>query len=128
MADVFISYARPTASQAQRIEQAFQRMGYDVWRDSELPAHQAYSDVIEARLRDCRAVVVLWSADAAKSHWVRAEADLARTLGSLVQISLDDTPLPLPFNQIHSVDLRGWSGRSDDPCVAKSRRERRRAR
>ena len=119
MADVFISYARPTASQAQRIEQAFQRMGYDVWRDSELPAHQAYSDVIEARLRGCRAVVVLWSADAARSHWVRAEADLARTLGSLVQIRLDDTPLPLPFNQIHSVDLRGWSGRSDDPAWRK---------
>ena len=49
-----------------------------MWRDDELPAHRAYADVIEERIKGASAVVVLWSAEAAKSQWVRAEADTAR--------------------------------------------------
>ena len=53
-----------------------------MWRDDELPPHRAYADVIEERLRSAKAVVVLWSAEAAKSQWVRAEADMARAVGN----------------------------------------------
>ena len=78
MSDVFISYARSTAKQAQQVADALRSLGYGVWRDDELPAHRDYSEVIEERLRAAKAVVVVWSADAVKSQWVRAEADLAR--------------------------------------------------
>ena len=54
------------------------RWAISVWRDDELPAHRAYAEVIEERLKSAKAVVVLWSAEAAKSQWVRAEADAAR--------------------------------------------------
>jgi TolB-like protein len=110
MPDIFVSYARPEAEAAHAVARAFQNMGYDVWRDDQLPAHQSYTDVIEERLRASRAVVVLWSAHAVQSQWVRAEAELARSLGSLVQARLDGTPLPLPFNQIQAADLAGWAG------------------
>jgi adenylate cyclase len=80
-----------------------------VWRDDDLPAHRAYAEVIEERLKSAKAVVVLWSAGAAKSQWVRAEADTARNLGTLVQAVLDETMPPLPFNQIQCADLRGWN-------------------
>ena len=110
MTDVFISYARSTAHEAQRAAEALRAQGYQVWRDDELPAHRAYSDVIEERLRAAKAVVVLWSADAVKSQWVRAEADLAREAGTLVQLNLDGSILPLPFNQIQCAEMAGWSG------------------
>src|SRR3954469_6963335 len=108
--DVFISYARPSEDEACRIVELLRDMGYSVWRDDELPAHRAYSDVIEERLKSARAVVVLWSAESAKSHWVRAEADTARESGTLVQARLDSALPPMPFNQIQCADLDGWGG------------------
>ena len=110
MSEVFISYARSSEELAKRVEESLRAAGYRVWRDSELPAHRTYAEVIEERLNLAKAVVVLWSADATKSHWVRAEADAARGLGTLVQASIDGTMPPMPFNQIQCADLKGWSG------------------
>ena len=110
MTDVFVSYARPDEPQAKRVADALLALGYRVWRDDELPAHRAYADVIEERLKSAKAVVVLWSAEAAKSQWVRAEADAARSAGSIVQAILDGTLPPMPFNQIQCADLTSWNG------------------
>jgi adenylate cyclase len=100
VSDVFISYARSTEPQAKEIAETLRAQGYTVWRDDEIPAHRPYAEEIEVRLRASKAVLVLWSAEAAKSQWVRAEADAARELGTLVQVSVDGTLPPLPFNQI----------------------------
>jgi adenylate cyclase len=108
--DVFISYARPSEDEAHRIAELLRSAGFSVWRDDELPAHRAYSDVIEERLKSAKAVVVLWSAESGKSHWVRAEADSAREAGTLVQATLDSALPPMPFNQIQCADLNGWNG------------------
>jgi adenylate cyclase len=108
--DVFISYARPSEDEAHRIAELLRGKGFSVWRDDELPAHRAYSDVIEERLKSAKAVVVLWSGESAKSHWVRAEADTAREAGTLVQATLDSSLPPMPFNQIQCADLNGWNG------------------
>lgn len=98
MAEVFVSYARPDEPQATRVAETLRAEGYAVWRDDELPAHRDYAEVIEERLRSAKAIVVLWSAEAAKSQWVRAEADAARGAGSLAQATLDGSIPPLPFN------------------------------
>src|SRR5438309_899933 len=114
MSDVFVSYARPDEMHANRVADALRSAGYRVWRDDELPAHRAYADVIEERLKDAKAVVVLWSVDAAKSQWVRAEADAARGVGTLIQASIDGTVPPMPFNQIQCADLKKWNGELDN--------------
>jgi len=128
MSDVFISYARSTETQARQIGEALRALGYGVWRDDELPAHQDYSRVIEERLRAAKAVVVVWSAEAVKSQWVCAEADVAREAGTLVQLNLDTVAPPLPFNRIQCADMRGWSGDLGAPgwrkvAARKKRRE-----
>ena len=69
MSEVFISYSRSTEAQAHRIAEAFRALGYGVWRDDELPAHRAYAEVIEERLKVAKAVVVVWSDEAVKSQW-----------------------------------------------------------
>ena len=110
MAEVFLSYARDDEAVARRVAKALEAAGYAVWWDAQLPAHRAYSEVIEKRLEEAEAVVVLWSKTAAQSQWVRAEADIARSQGKLVQARLDGTVPPLPFNQIQCADLKGWRG------------------
>ena len=115
MAHVFISYARPDEPLASMIADGLREDGFEVWRDDELPAHRPYAEVIEERVNGAGAVVVLWSAEAAKSHWVRAEADSARSALTLVQASLDGTVPPMPFNQIQCADLKGWDGQRTSP-------------
>jgi adenylate cyclase len=115
MSHVFISYARSDEPLASLVADGLRGGGFEVWRDDELPAHRAYAEVIEERINGAKAVVVLWSADAAKSQWVRAEADSARTARTLVQASLDGTIPPLPFNQIQCADLKGWDGQPTSP-------------
>lgn len=115
MADVFVSYARADEDQAQQVAQALRQAGYTVWRDDELPAHRAYADVIQERLKSAKAVVALWSEKAAQSHWVRAEADEARSTGILVQATLDRTIPPIPFNQVQCADLSAWQGDTNSP-------------
>ena len=113
MADVFLSYARPSAAQAKRIAENLRAAGFSVWFDEDLPAHRVYSDVIEEQLESASAVLVLWSDEAVRSQWVRSEANRARETERLVQVRLDDARLPMPFDQVQCADLRGWRGDPD---------------
>lgn len=110
MADVFLSYARPSEDQAMRVAAMLGEQGFSVWFDQRLPAHRPYADVIAAELDAAAAVLVLWTDAAARSQWVRSEANRARETGRLVQARLDDTRLPMPFDQLQCADLRRWSG------------------
>ncbi|HEX3917888.1 MAG TPA: TIR domain-containing protein [Caulobacteraceae bacterium] len=115
MADVFISYARSTAGQAQAIAEAVRALGYEVWRDDEIPAHRDYASVIEERLTDAKAVVVIWSGEAVKSEWVQSEADRARLQRKLIQLRVDGASLPMPFDRIQCADMTGWTGDLEAP-------------
>jgi adenylate cyclase len=118
VSDVFISYARSTANQAEKVAEALRALGYDVWRDDQLPAHRSYSEVIEERLAAAKAVVVIWSAEAVKSQWVFSEANRARETGKLVQLSVEAMRLPMPFDSIQCADLVGWTGDTDARLAA----------
>ena len=115
MTDVFISYARSNATQAQQLAEALRGLGYGVWRDDALPAHRAYAEVIDERLAAAKAVVVIWSADAVRSEWVQSEAAAARTDRKLVQLAVDRSRLPGPFDRIQCADLAGWNGDLNAP-------------
>lgn len=115
LADVFLSYARSNEGSARRVAQCLRATGFSVWFDENLPAHRAYSDVIEDQLEAAKAVLVLWSADAVKSHWVRSEANRGRQTGRLVQVRLDEARLPMPFDQIQCAELSKWSGDCEAP-------------
>jgi adenylate cyclase len=110
MSDIFVSYGHSTLKLTQQVVEALRGLGYGVWLDDQLPAHRAYTDVIEERLKAAKAIVVIWSAEAAKSHWVRAEANTALEAGTLVQMTVDGVMPPMPFNQIQCADLAGWDG------------------
>jgi adenylate cyclase len=119
VSEVFISYARSTEREAGQVAESLRALGWGVWRDDELPAHRPYAEVIKERLEASKAVVVLWSAEAAESEWVRSEAERARTDRKLVQLSLDKSVPPMPFDQIQCADLSGWTGGEAHPGWSK---------
>lgn len=123
MTDVFLSYARGNAAEAQRLAARLRACGFSLWFDENLPAHRTFSEVIEEQLEAAQAVLVLWSKEAIASQWVRSEANRGREKGRLVQLRLDDARLPMPFDQVQCADLSGWDGNPDAPawrCVVGS--------
>ena len=116
MTDVFLSYARGNSSEAQRFAAQLRSCGFSLWFDEHLPAHRAFSEVIEEQLEAAKSVVVLWSREAVASQWVRSEANRGRERGRLVQIRLDDARLPMPFDQIQCADFSKWDGHEDAPA------------
>ena len=120
MADVFISYARSTAKQAQAAAGGLRSFGYSVWLDEDLPTHRSYTDVIEEELASAKAVLVVWSAEAVKSQWVKSEANRAREDDKLIQMAIDGARLPMPFDQIQCADLKGWIGDPDTTATRSS--------
>ena len=115
MVDVFISYSRTNKDKVAQIARGIEAAGYSVWWDAELPPHQSYGEVITGKIDDAKAAIVVWSAEAAASEWVRAEADMARNQKKLVQTALGDIMPPLPFNQIQYANLGDWNGEDDHP-------------
>lgn len=115
MVDVFISYSRSDHAMVAMLARAVEGEGYDVWWDAELPPHQSYGDVITEKIATARAAIVVWSAEAVKSEWVRAEADMARNQKKLVQTALGPIMPPLPFNQIQFAEIADWRGEPDHP-------------
>ena len=115
MADVFVSYARGDQQLAQRVAEQLTGAGFTVWWDTDLLPHNRFATVIEEQIHAARAVLVVWSEAAAMSPWVRAEAELGRAEGKLIQVSVDESTIPLPFNQYQSADLRHWHGNQTDP-------------
>lgn len=113
MVDVFISYSRTDHAMVAMLARAVEGEGYDVWWDADLPPHQSYGDVITAKISQAKAAIVVWSAEAVKSEWVRAEADMARNQKKLVQTALDRAMPPLPFNQIQFAEIGDWRGEPD---------------
>ena len=115
MSDVFVSYARATEPQAKAIAEALRAQGYQRLARRRDSGAQALCGGDRGAAEGAKAVVVIWSADAAKSQWVRAEADAARELGTLIQVEHRWHPPPLPFNQIQCADLKAGAASEAAP-------------
>ena len=118
MTDVFISYKREDKAYAKVLAERLTRRGLDVWWDVDLLPGDRFTDEVMAVIKRANLAVVLWSERSVQSHWVRAEARSALDRGILIPARLDDAELPLPFNDVHTFDLRGWRGEPDDPRLA----------
>ena len=121
MLDVFISYSREDRQTAELIAQNVRALGYNLWWDEDIPPHLSYGELIEQRIAEAKAAIVIWSPSAAASQWVRAEANLARERNKLIQTSVGGTEPPLPFNQIQFAPIGDWKGEPDHPAWRKIR-------
>lgn len=112
---LFISYSRKDKMVAQRVADALEIQGYDVFWDAEIPPGQKFDAYIFAQLQQSDAVIVLWSAHSIASDYVKEEADYAKTNSALVPLRIDQSALPFGFARIHTTDLFHWHGSIQDP-------------
>lgn len=111
MSDIFISYARADRQRAAMFATAFERRGWSVWWDREIPPGRAFDDVIEEALDAARCVVVLWSQASAASSWVRNEAGDAMQRKLLIPALIEPgIKIPLEFRRLQAADLSQWQG------------------
>ena len=111
--NVFVSYARADRPRVAKLAAAIQARGYKLWWDDHLEGGAAFSRTIEDELGAADAVIVVWSAAAVASDWVRDEAAVGRDRGVLVPVTLDGTLPPLGFRQYHAIDFARWVGRDN---------------
>ena len=111
--DLFISYSQKDLATIKSLTAVLQQSGWSVWFDQELKAGTTFDRAIEQALSNARAVVVAWSKNSVNSDWVRAEAAFALESAKLCPIRLDDTPLPLRFIHVHTLNLSGWDGSAE---------------
>jgi len=108
--DIFLSYSREDRAAVRHIAESFEREGFVVWWDAALQSGQTFDEVIEQRLKEAKAVVVLWSPRSVTSRWVRAEATLADRKNKLVPAIIEPCDRPIAFELTHTADLSEWTG------------------
>ncbi len=114
---IFLSYTRDDLVRAKQVISALELQGFQVWWDGLLEGGSAFARTTEAALENANAVVVLWSARAVQSHWVRDEATRGRDRGCLIPVSIDGSAPPLGFRQIQYVDITKWNGKQGAPEI-----------
>ena len=113
--DIFLSYARQDRASARIFAECLGEEGFKVWWDASLHSGETFDEVIEQRLRDAKAVVVLWSPRSVASRWVRAEATLADRRNKLVPAIIEPCDRPIVFELTHTSELSEWQGDRSDP-------------
>ena len=118
--DIFISYATARRRAVLPIKDALVRHGYTVFFDFEsLRGGYGFADVIDARLKKCRAVVACWSEESFTSRWCKNEWRVGSHRRALVPVALHPIALeqiPTEFNDVQYIDFSTFSGASDDRC------------
>ena len=111
LADVFLSYAHEAPEPTVKVEAELANRGFSVWYDRRLLPGDAFAAVIEDQIARARAVVVIWTPQAAASRWVRAEARRALDHDKLVAVCTAEVrpeALPLPFNDVKTSPIDDW--------------------
>src|ERR1043165_8076119 len=96
MADIFISYSSKDREQAEELTQFLSSAGLSVWIDQQgIGAASSWSREIVEAINECKAFVLLLSADSIISHNVIKEVSLASEKRKKI-IPLDLSPVLIP--------------------------------
>lgn len=98
MVDVFISYRHKKRKVVVPMVRALRALSIDAWFDGHIVNTDEYDLEINQKLNAASSVLVVWCEEALKSRWVLAEARKAYESRRLIQISLGNVVLPVPYN------------------------------
>jgi hypothetical protein len=117
--DVFISYKKERRAFVERLAAVLEAHGLDVFWDHELVVGPNYTFQLESKLREAKAVLVLWCTGSRRSTYVIDEARIARQAGKLVPALIEPVEPPLGFGGDQMALLLGWDGAPDGDGVAR---------
>ncbi|MBL8161005.1 MAG: TIR domain-containing protein [Anaerolineae bacterium] len=108
---VFLSYSRRDTAMMFRLRDDMQEERILVWTDEALtPGDPSWQVAIENAIESAGCVVVLFSPDAKKSPWVRAELEYARVhniqIFPLLAAGSEADALPLGYTGMQFLDVR----------------------
>jgi hypothetical protein len=106
--DVFISYSKVDRHIAEALADDLRDHGVRVWWDYQLYAGDDFHDAILDALDACTVAIVIWSASAVRSRWVKDEANRAADGGKLITTHVpgfDLAKIPLGHGTTQSVDV-----------------------
>lgn len=103
---VFLSYSHFDVSLARRVAALLTAHGYDVWWDHSLVAGEDFRTEIAHKIRDCAALVVVFTQKSVHSAWVLDEAGRADHMNKLVPVLIGSAEIPLGFGRRHCCCVR----------------------
>lgn len=115
--DVFLSYAREDERRATQIAQHLRDAEISVFQDISMRSGTNWLEVLDAKIKGVKLVLVLWSQHSVKSNWVHEEASAGKGRQALLAVRLDATRPPLGFGTIQTADMRTWSGDVPPPAM-----------
>ncbi len=109
----FLSHNSHDKEVARRLGAQLRLAGANVWLDEwEVRAGDSLVGKVDEALAVVDTIVLIWSRNAERSDWVRAEFEsaIARSIDSqtcrVVPLRLDDTPLPSLLRRLKWIDLQ----------------------
>ena len=93
--DVFISYSSKNSEVAEYILNELQKASIKCWMaPNSLHGGDEYEEIIEQAIRECRALVLVYSQHAVNSRWVNSELTIAFSeYKHIIPFRIDETPL-----------------------------------
>jgi TIR domain len=108
--EIFISYKSERRRAAEHLAAVLDRHGYSAWFDYQLIKGRDFGLQIDRKVREAKALVVLWCTRSVGSRWVAEEVDLAHELGILVPVKIEPCTLSIGFRRQDYIDLSDWDG------------------
>lgn len=118
MSDIFLSYSHQDRERVRPVVAQFEAHSWSVWWDRRLLPGQRWEAKLRDELKNCHAVVVIWTRNSVKSAWIQLEASAGLEIDGLVPIQMDpfeSAPIPSKFEHIHASDLTTWTEGSNHP-------------
>ncbi|MSQ53001.1 MAG: toll/interleukin-1 receptor domain-containing protein [Betaproteobacteria bacterium] len=112
----FVSYQHGDSGDVARLVDLLVKNGVHVWYDRGIPGGTEWDAVIEERIRECSALLLVLSDRAVRSRYVRREVKYADTLGKpILTAQLSDAHLAagmaMLLLQYQMIDLRAEGAR-----------------
>lgn len=114
MSDIFISYASDDRDRVLPLVHALEKTGWTIFWDRTIPAGKTWRQRMDAEIKACRAVLVVWTQQSVNSEWVLEEAEIGKRKQILVPVLLDEVEPPLGFGLIQAANLVAWNGSTSD--------------
>jgi TIR domain len=105
MPRVFLSYTRADLDLVHPLEQALAAQGVSIWRDQHsIYGGEQWPKAIGEAIAATDAIILVWSANSAQSHFIEFEWTTALALKKrIIPCLLDDTPLPPSLRAINGI-------------------------
>lgn len=108
MSNAFLSYTRTDLDEVRPLLEDLSSKGFSIWRDQEqIYGGEKWPKVLGEAIDHQETFLLVWSEDAAQSHYVELEWCTALALKKqIIPLRLDNTPLPAVLRSLETIEAQ----------------------